>query len=61
VILLGTSAGYELTGIGSLDVLGALGIAWFAFREGREAFGKARGVVCGCCNGNGPGTTNEQI
>jgi divalent metal cation (Fe/Co/Zn/Cd) transporter len=45
VILLGTSAGYELTGIGSLDALGALGIAWFALREGREVFSKARGVV----------------
>ena len=61
MVLLGTSAGYELTGIGSLDALGALGIAWFALREGREAFGKARGVVCGCCHGNGPGTTKEQL
>ena len=52
VILLGTSAGYELTGIGSLDALGALGIAWFALREGREAFSKARGVVCDCCEAN---------
>jgi hypothetical protein len=51
VVLLGASAGYELTGIGSLDALGTLGIAWFAFREGREAFGKARGLACGCCGG----------
>ena len=30
MVLLGASAGYELTGIGSLDALGTLGIAWFA-------------------------------
>ncbi len=48
VVLLAASAGYQLTGIGGLDALGALGIAWFAFREGREAFAKARGLACGC-------------
>lgn len=48
VVLLAASAGFELTGIGSLDAIGALGIAWFAWKEGREAFGKARGMDCGC-------------
>ncbi|AJE02457.1 cation transporter [Geobacter pickeringii] len=48
VVLLASSAGYELTGIGSLDSLGSLAIAWLSFREGREAFGKANGMACGC-------------
>lgn len=48
LVLLAASAGYELTGIGSLDALGALLIAWLAWKEGREALGKARGLECGC-------------
>jgi divalent metal cation (Fe/Co/Zn/Cd) transporter len=49
VALLVASAGYELTGIGLFDAFGAAVIAWFAFREGREAFAKARGENgCGC-------------
>lgn len=55
VILFLSSAGYELTGIGGLDSAGTILIAGFSFREGREAFGKARGeMVCGCndnCSG----------
>ena len=43
-----SSAGYELTGIGSLDAIGALLIAWLAFREGRESFDKALGLNCSC-------------
>lgn len=50
LVLLGASAGYQLTGFGSVDAVGALLIAWFAFREGREAFRKARGLAC-CCSG----------
>jgi divalent metal cation (Fe/Co/Zn/Cd) transporter len=49
--LLVASAGYELTGIGSFDAIGALLIAYFAFMEGREAFLRAQGLSC-CCNGN---------
>jgi divalent metal cation (Fe/Co/Zn/Cd) transporter len=48
VILLVSSAGYELTGVGGLDSAGAGLIAWVSFREGREAFGKAEGRACGC-------------
>jgi len=37
--------------IGSLDAIGALGIAWLTWKEGREAFAKARGMDCSCaCN-----------
>jgi divalent metal cation (Fe/Co/Zn/Cd) transporter len=49
VILLLSSAGYELTGIGGLDSLGAILIAGFSFREGRESFQKAKGnMPCSC-------------
>jgi divalent metal cation (Fe/Co/Zn/Cd) transporter len=48
VVLLASSALFELTGFGLLDSLGALGLAWFSFREGRESFEKARGRECGC-------------
>ncbi len=48
LILLASSAGYHLTGIGWLDAAGALGIAWFSLKEGKEALDKARGIQCGC-------------
>jgi len=49
VVLLVSSIGYELTGIGMLDSLGALGIAVLSFREGREALEKAKGnCKCDC-------------
>ena len=50
VVLLLASAGFQLTGIGSLDAIGALLIAWLTFKEGREAFDKARGLSCSCCS-----------
>jgi len=51
VILLVSSAGYELTGIGGLDAAGALAIAVVSFREGREAFEKAKGNLACSCQG----------
>ena len=49
VVLLISSVGYELTGVGMLDSLGAVGIAFLSFREGREAFEKAKGnLTCSC-------------
>lgn len=48
VVLLFSSAIYELTGFGWVDTIGALGLAWFSFNEGREAFEKARGKE-NCC------------
>lgn len=53
VLLIG-SVGFEVTGIGSLDSIGALLIAWLGWKEGREAFGKAKGLSCSCgssCSG----------
>ncbi|PKL84243.1 MAG: hypothetical protein CVV24_00770 [Ignavibacteriae bacterium HGW-Ignavibacteriae-3] len=49
IILLAASAGYEITGFGGFDSIGALLIAYFSYKEGREAFEKARtGKHCGC-------------
>jgi divalent metal cation (Fe/Co/Zn/Cd) transporter len=49
IILLAASIGYELSGFGGFDSLGALLIAYFSFKEGREAFEKAKtGKECGC-------------
>lgn len=49
VILLVSSIGYAVTGIGMIDSLGAIGIAVFSYREGREAFEKSQSdLTCGC-------------
>jgi divalent metal cation (Fe/Co/Zn/Cd) transporter len=48
VVLLAASLGFQLTGIGSLDAVGSLVIAWLAWKEGREAFAKAKGLSCSC-------------
>ncbi len=50
IILLISSVGYELTGIGGIDSIGAILIAVFSFREGKEAFAKSRGISC--CDSN---------
>ena len=47
-VLLFASVGFELTGIGGIDSVGAILIAAFAFREGRESFEKAHGLACRC-------------
>ncbi|MEM8970312.1 MAG: cation transporter [Bacteroidota bacterium] len=49
VLLLVSSGLYELFHIPYVDAIGALGISWFAFKEGREAFEKAKGKECGDC------------
>jgi divalent metal cation (Fe/Co/Zn/Cd) transporter len=51
VVLLAASVGFEITGIGLFDVAGSFGIAWLAWKEGREAIGKAEGKSC-CCGGS---------
>ena len=50
IILLSSSLLYELFHIGFFDGLGAIGIALFAFKEGREAFEKAASnkLSCSC-------------
>jgi divalent metal cation (Fe/Co/Zn/Cd) transporter len=48
LILLASSLIYALTGFGWIDTVGAFGLAWFSYNEGREAFEKARGNSCNC-------------
>ncbi len=49
LVLLGASLIYYLTGFLYADVLGALGIAWFSYQEGKEALEKAAGThSCEC-------------
>ncbi|MGC9471725.1 MAG: cation transporter [Bacteroidales bacterium] len=51
LILLVSSLLYEILHIGYFDILGSLGIAWFAWREGTESFEKARSKTLSCnCN-----------
>uniref|UniRef100_A0A832DFL7 Cation efflux protein transmembrane domain-containing protein n=1 Tax=Ignavibacterium album TaxID=591197 RepID=A0A832DFL7_9BACT len=49
-ILLASSGLYEIFNIAYFDVLGSLGIAYFAFREGKESFEKAKSdnLLCNC-------------
>ena len=51
IVLLIASAGYELTGVRIFDSLGAILMAYFSYREGKEAFEKSQGLSC-CCNRN---------
>ena len=48
VVLLVSSLIYELTGFGFVDSIGALGLIWFSYSEGKEAFEKAAGMECDC-------------
>ena len=48
-VLLASSLIYELTHIGYLDSVAALGIAYFSAKEGKEAFEKAQGKAA-CCD-----------
>ncbi len=52
-LLLGSSLLYELFRISYFDIIGGLGIAYFAFREGRESFEKARSNNLSCSCGSG--------
>ena len=55
ILLLASSGLYEIFQVGYIDSLGSLGIAWIAFREGRESLEKAKsgnqarcGPSCSC-------------
>ncbi len=50
IVLLIASVGYELTHIGGIDSIGTLVIAALCFREGKEAFekAKAKSFACAC-------------
>src|SRR5215216_4653290 len=49
VVLLVSSLIYELTGFGFIDSIGALGLIYFSYSEGKEAFEKAAGMD-DCCD-----------
>lgn len=50
VVLLVSSLIYELTGFAYADVIGAAGLVYFSVSEGKEAFEKAKGKSCCCCD-----------
>ena len=62
-ILLASSGLYELFGIAYFDILGSLGIAWFAFKEGRESFEKvkSRTLLCSCENEHHSSLKNSDL
>ena len=49
VVLLVSSLLYHFTGFAYADSIGALGLMYFSFTEGKEAFEKAKGKIC-CCD-----------
>lgn len=48
IVLLASSLIYQFTGFGFVDSLGALGLIYFSYSEGKEAFEKAAGLECDC-------------
>ncbi|HLO18374.1 MAG TPA: cation transporter [Anaerolineales bacterium] len=53
IVLLASSLIYELTGFGFVDSIGALGLIYFSYNEGRESFEKAAGMEDCCDDENG--------
>lgn len=47
-ILLASSLSYEVFKIGYLDIAGSLGIAYFAFKEGKESIEKSKSLKLSC-------------
>lgn len=50
IILLVSSGIYELFEIAYIDSIGTLGLSYFAFKEGKECFEKAKSDKTYCCN-----------
>jgi divalent metal cation (Fe/Co/Zn/Cd) transporter len=48
LVLLASSLIYQFTGFGFVDSIGALGLIYFSYNEGRESFDKAKGIECHC-------------
>ena len=48
LVLLASSLIYESTGFAYADSIGAIGLMYFSISEGKEAFDKAKGKICGC-------------
>src|ERR1035437_1388615 len=49
IVLLASSLIYEFTGFAYADVIGTAGLIYFSVTEGKEAFDKAKGKDCDCC------------
>lgn len=49
LVLLVSSALYQVTGFAYADVLGSAGLVWFSFSEGKEALQKAKERKYECC------------
>jgi len=49
IVLLASSLIYQLTGFGFVDSIGALGLIYFSYSEGKESFEKAAGME-DCCD-----------
>jgi len=48
LVLLASSLIYEVSGFVYADSIGAIGLIYFSISEGKEAFDKAKGKICGC-------------
>ncbi|MBU4037619.1 MAG: hypothetical protein KKA35_14430, partial [Proteobacteria bacterium] len=48
IILLISSLLFEIFKIGYFDSIGAIGLAYYSFKEGKEAIGKSKGNGCSC-------------
>ena len=53
IVLLAASLIYQLTGFGFVDSIGALGLIYFSYSEGKESFEKAADMD-DCCEEEGP-------
>ena len=60
-ILLAASLLYELFGIGFIDILGSLAIAYYAFKEGKESLDKAKTGSLACCDDDECKTDAKEI
>jgi divalent metal cation (Fe/Co/Zn/Cd) transporter len=49
IVLLVSSLIYEFTGFAYADVIGTAGLIYFSMTEAKEAFEKAKGKDCDCC------------
>jgi divalent metal cation (Fe/Co/Zn/Cd) transporter len=49
LVLLASSLVYEFTGFGFVDSIGAVGLIYFSYHEGKESFEKAAGMEI-CCD-----------
>ncbi len=53
IVLLAASLIYQLTGFGFIDSIGALGLIYFSYSEGKESFEKAAELEDNCEDKNG--------